>query len=125
MSNITQARKTLVSRVLHRGGDASPTMRRAGFDDAGITGPVGRLIDKVAKQAYNVTDDDIAAARLAGFSEDQIFEVVVCAAIGQSTRQYDTAHAALDEGAFRRERLCHLERGRLSRRPLARSCMTD
>jgi len=96
MSNITQARKTLVSRVLHGGGDASSTMRRAAFDDAGITGPVGRLVDKVAKQAYNVTDDDIAAVRLAGFSEDQIFEVVVCAAIGQSTRQYETALAALE-----------------------------
>jgi len=31
----------------------------------------------------------------AGFSEDQIFEVVVCAAIGQATRQRDAALAAL------------------------------
>jgi hypothetical protein len=29
-------------------------------------------------------------------SEDQIFEIAVCAAIGQATRQYDTALAALD-----------------------------
>jgi alkylhydroperoxidase family enzyme len=54
------------------------------------------LIDKVAKRAYTVTDADIAAAKAAEVSEDQIFELVICAAIGQATRQYDTALAALD-----------------------------
>jgi hypothetical protein len=37
-----------------------------------------------------------------GLSEDQIFEIVVCAAVGQATRQYDTAFAAL-EAATERE----------------------
>ena len=43
-----------------------------------------------------VTDEDIAAARASGLSEDQIFEIVVCAAIGQAKRQYDTALEALE-----------------------------
>lgn len=43
-----------------------------------------------------MTDEDIAAARAPGLSEDQIFEIVVCAAIGQAMRQYDTALAALE-----------------------------
>ncbi len=30
-----------------------------------------------------------------GLSEDQLFELVVCAAIGQAVRQYASAHAAL------------------------------
>ena len=29
--------------------------------------------------------------------EDQIFELIVCAAIGQATRQYEAALVALDE----------------------------
>ena len=33
--------------------------------------------------------------------EDQIFELVVCAAIGQATRQYDSALAALDAATRR------------------------
>jgi hypothetical protein len=33
--------------------------------------------------------------RTSGLSEDQIFEIVVCAAIGHAARQYDTALAAL------------------------------
>jgi alkylhydroperoxidase family enzyme len=60
---------------------------------------VKTLIDKVAKRAYQVTDDDIAAARSSGLSEDQIFELVVCAAVGQAARQYDAARAALVEAA--------------------------
>jgi hypothetical protein len=34
--------------------------------------------------------------RAAGHSEDEIFEIVLCAAIGQATRQYQAGLAALD-----------------------------
>lgn len=51
---------------------------------------------EVAEHPTNVTDEDFAAARASGLSEDQIFEMVVSAAIGQATRQYNTALAALD-----------------------------
>jgi alkylhydroperoxidase family enzyme len=54
------------------------------------------LVDKVARHAHEVTDRDIAAAMASGLSEDQVFEIVVCAAIGQATRQYDAALAALE-----------------------------
>jgi hypothetical protein len=95
MSNITRARKALVARILDGDGKASRAQRREAFDNAGLTEPLNTLIDKVAKHAYMVTDEDIATARDSGLSEDQIFEIVVCAAIGQSARQYDTALAAL------------------------------
>jgi alkylhydroperoxidase family enzyme len=54
------------------------------------------LIDKVVRHAYKVTDQDFAAVKSSSFSEDQIYELVVCAAIGQATRQYETALAALE-----------------------------
>ena len=95
MSDIRQARKALASRILEGDGKASPSERRAAFSNSGLAGPLGTLVDKVARHAYKVTDEDIAAARESGLSEDQIFEVVVCAAIGQATRQYDTALEAL------------------------------
>ena len=53
------------------------------------------MIEKVAYRAYSVADEDVAAGRAAGLSEDQIFEIVVCAAIGQADRQYTSALAAL------------------------------
>ena len=41
-----------------------------------------------------MTDEDVAAAK-AALSEDEMFELAVCAAIGQATRQLDNALAAL------------------------------
>jgi hypothetical protein len=96
MSDIREARKALVSRILEGDGKASPSERRAAFNNRGLAERVSALVDKVAMHADGVTDEDIAAARSAGLSEDQIFEIVVCAAIGQAARQYDAALAALE-----------------------------
>src|SRR5262249_27056479 len=97
MSDTTQAREALVARILEGDGRASRAQRRAAFDNAGLAEPLTTLIGKVARHAYKITEEDIAAARGSGLSEDQIFELVVCAAVGQATRQYDTALAALVE----------------------------
>jgi alkylhydroperoxidase family enzyme len=102
MSNIKRARNALTTRVLEGEGKASPADRRAAFNNSRLAEPLGTLVDKVARQAHRVTDEDIAATRKSGLSEDQVFEIVVCAAIGQATRQYDTALAAL-EAATRKE----------------------
>jgi hypothetical protein len=96
MADITETRKALVARILEGKGTAPPAQRRAAFENAGLAEPVGTLIDKVTRYAYKVTDADIAAARTSGLGEDEIFELVVCAAIGQARRQYDTARAALE-----------------------------
>src|SRR5687767_11409360 len=109
MSDITQTRKALLARILEGGGRTSHVQRRAAFNNAGLAEPLAMLIDKVAKRAYKVTDEDMAAARASGLSEDQIFELVVCAAIGQATRQYDTALAAL-EAVKEKERSEHAPR---------------
>jgi alkylhydroperoxidase/carboxymuconolactone decarboxylase family protein YurZ len=38
-----------------------------------------------------------------GLSEDEVFELVVCAAVGQAARQYESALAALAEAGADRE----------------------
>jgi hypothetical protein len=95
MSQIEPMRRALIARVLEGDGRASRAQRRAAFENAGLNEPLSTLIEKVAHHAYRVTDEDVAAVRSAGLSEDQIFELIVCAAIGQATRQYESAHAAL------------------------------
>ena len=95
MSGIQQARQALVQRILDGEGESSRDERRAAFDNARLEEPVRTLVAKVARDSDQVTDGDIAAARRAGLTEDQIFEIVVCAAIGEATRQYDAALAAL------------------------------
>lgn len=89
-------RAAAVANVLEGAGKASREERRAAFDNRGVSAAGQALIDKVARHAYRVTDEDIAAAKTAGLTEDQIFELCVCAAMGQATRQYDAAIAALD-----------------------------
>ena len=96
MSDIRQARKALARRILEGAGKVSPSERRAAFQNSGLAKPLAALVDKVARHAYRVTDEDITGAKLSGLTEDQVFEIVVCAAIGQATRQCDTALAALE-----------------------------
>ena len=103
MSDIRQARKALVARILDGRGDASPDQRRAAFSNGRLPEPVSRLVEKVAKHAYKVTNEDLEAVRIAGFTEDQIFELVVCTAIGVATRQYEAALAAVEAAAGRTE----------------------
>lgn len=97
MSNTLEARKALIARILEGPGYASHNQRRAAFDNAGLEEPLNTLIAKIAQRPREVTDEDIAITRAAGFSEDQIFELVICGAVGQATRQHDSALAALKD----------------------------
>jgi hypothetical protein len=85
----------LQDRILNGEGRASAEQRARAFGNAGLSAPLDGLIGKVATRPTQVTDADFAAARAAGFTEDELFELVVCAAVGQSARLYDAGLAAL------------------------------
>ena len=87
----------LVNRILKGPGHAAADQRAHAFDNSELPEPLRRLLDKVANRSAEVTDADFAAAMEAGFTEDQLFELVICAAVGQSTRQYEAGLAALAE----------------------------
>jgi hypothetical protein len=93
------AHKAVVTRILEGDGRASHAQRRAAFDNdkAELAEPLSTLINKVARQPTQITDQDVAVVKASGLSEDQIFELVVCAAVGQATRQYETVLEALTE----------------------------
>ena len=101
MSDITSLHTSLVARVLEGEGQASPEIRRAAFNNEGLAEPMGTFVEKVAHNARRVTDADIGTLRKAGLSEDQIYEIVICAAIGQASRQYHSALAALSAATGR------------------------
>ncbi|HVH89387.1 MAG TPA: hypothetical protein VM912_21910 [Terriglobales bacterium] len=103
MSNFAQARIALIMRILEGDGKVSRTQRRNAFDNTDLVEPLKMLIHKVATHACKVTDEDIIAVRAFGLSEDEIFEIIVCAAIGQASRQYDTAFAALNAVTEKRQ----------------------
>jgi alkylhydroperoxidase family enzyme len=89
------AYRALEDRILKGEGRASPERRARAFGNAGLRQPLDGLLGKVATRPTQVTDADFAAARAAGFSEDELFELVICAAVGQSARLYDAGLAAL------------------------------
>jgi hypothetical protein len=97
MSSIRLLREELVTSILEGEGHVEKAQRRAAFDNAEILPePLRTLVDKVARNAHAVHDGDIVAARASGLSEDELFELVVCAAVGEATRQDTSARAALE-----------------------------
>lgn len=94
--SVEELRKVTIERALAGPGKAAPEQRRAAFDNQVLPPVMGALIDKVTKNAYKVTDEDVAAAKAAGITEDEIFELAVCTSLGQATRQLEAALAALD-----------------------------
>jgi alkylhydroperoxidase family enzyme len=52
-------------------------------------------VDTVARHAWKVTDADVTALKQAGFSEDAIFEITVCAALGAATGRLRQAYNAM------------------------------
>jgi alkylhydroperoxidase family enzyme len=93
------AHEALVDRILNGKGAAPAELRGSAFRYDGLPTALDGLIGKVVARPTEVTDADFAAAEAAGYSEDQLFELVVCAAVGQSARLYNAGLAALREAA--------------------------
>jgi hypothetical protein len=91
------AQQALVDRVLHGEGRSSAQQRAQAFSNADVPPPLRALIDKVATRPVRLTEADFADAKAAGFTEDQLFELVIAAAVGQSARLYQAGLAALAE----------------------------
>lgn len=91
------AHRALVDRILHGEGRASAEHRAHAFADDGLPSPMDTLIGRVVARPVQVTEADFAAAKASGFSEDELFELVICAAVGQSSRLYAAGLAALAE----------------------------
>lgn len=89
------AHRALVDRILNAEGRASPEQRARAFSNDGLPPPLHTLIGKVATRPAQVTDADFAAATASGCTEDVLFELVICAAVGQSARLYEAGLAAL------------------------------
>ena len=93
--------------ALLRSPDGQPGLRRAAAARAAELGG-GALasadalpaelepwIQRVAREAWEATDDDVARLRSAGYSEDAIFEVTVAAAVGAAVARYQAGMRAL------------------------------
>ncbi|MGW6194518.1 hypothetical protein ACWF0M_00085 [Kribbella sp. NPDC055110] len=88
------AHRALVARILTGDGRASAEQRSCAFNDEGLAPPLSTLISKVTRTPVRINAADLAVA---GCTEDEVFELVICAAVGHSTRLYEAGLAALAE----------------------------
>jgi len=93
----------LVEAVLAGTGQTTADLRRAvlaraaqpGRTADGLPAPLEGYVDTVARHAYRVTDDDVAALQRQGHSDDALFEVTVAAAVGAALARLERGLAAL------------------------------
>ena len=60
-----------------------------------VSGPLGSYVRKVAEHAYQITDEDIASLHAANYTDDEIFEATVSAALGAGLFRLDCVLRAL------------------------------
>ena len=89
-------RDRVFESVLHGAGDSDPALRTAAADRSGIPADLQALVDKIHQHAHKVSDDDIARVQTK-YGDDQMFEIIVSAALGASRKRLLAGLAALDE----------------------------
>jgi len=100
----------LRTAVLQGRGVTLPALRQAAASRAAALGgyhlsardavpeALAAYVDTVARHAYRVTDEQVAALLAAGYDEDAVFEVTVSTALGAGLARIERGLAAL-EGA--------------------------
>jgi alkylhydroperoxidase family enzyme len=77
-------------------GETEPALRHAAADGKGVPADLQSLVDKIHRHAYRVTDEDLARLRTS-YSDDQLFDIVVSAALGASRQRLFAGLAALEK----------------------------
>jgi alkylhydroperoxidase family enzyme len=89
-------RDRILSRVFQGAGETESAIRMAAADGTGVPADLESLVEKIHRHAYMVTDEDVARVQ-AKYGDDQMFEIVVSAALGASRNRLLVGLEALDE----------------------------
>lgn len=90
----------LRERVTEGPGRLPSSVRRAAVDGGPVPPEAQAYTDKVRRHAYKVVDEDVAELEGAGWSEDQIFEITIAAAVGQGLSRLERARALMKEAGL-------------------------
>jgi alkylhydroperoxidase family enzyme len=89
-------RDAVLRSVLDGPGETDPSLRYAAAEGVGVPDDLRALVEKVHQHAYRVTDEEIAALQ-AKYGDDQLFEIIVSAALGASRQRLMAGLRALEE----------------------------
>jgi alkylhydroperoxidase family enzyme len=81
--------------VTTRYDDLIADLREAAQPDRPAPPEFDQYLEKVRREAYKVTDADVRALKDAGFSDDEIFEQTVSAAVAAGLHRLDRGLACL------------------------------
>ena len=84
-----------VGSVRTRYDDLIAELRTASQPDRPAPPAMRQYLDKVRRHAYRVTDGDVERLKAAGFSEDDIFEHTVAAAVAAGLERLDAGVSVL------------------------------
>ena len=89
----SELRRAVLARAARLGG-----RRDSGEGDTrdGVPAHLAGYVDKVALHAYKVTDEDLAALKRGGNSDDVLFEATVSAALGAALGRLERGLRALE-----------------------------
>jgi hypothetical protein len=93
----------LRAAVLDGPGHAERSLRAAAAGRGDLPEPLRAYVDKVHRQAFAITDGDLAALKAAGYSEDQIFELTASAAVGAGLERLAAGLAAIAASGRKKE----------------------
>lgn len=96
-SRYPQLHRKLRRAVLELPACLHATLRRAAYDGTDATEPLRELVETLRRHAYRLQDSDIERVRRAGYSDDQIFEITIAAALGAGDRRLHAGLSALNE----------------------------
>jgi hypothetical protein len=89
-------RDVVLHSVLEGPGETRPALRKSVAEATFVPKDLKALVDKIHRHAYKVTDEDIAKPQ-AKYGDDQMFEIVVSAALGASQIRLMAGLEALDQ----------------------------
>jgi hypothetical protein len=98
MSNDPHAalRDRVFAQVFAGPGTTESVLRQAAAEGNGLPAELQPLVDKIHRHAHRVTDEDVA--RLGAiYDDDQLFELIVSAALGAARERLLNGLKALEE----------------------------
>jgi hypothetical protein len=90
-------RQAVTARAAEAGG-GMPVPGAAPGVPEDIPPELAPLLDKIARHAHQVTEDDLDTLRRAGYSEDALFEITVSGALGAGQSRLERGLTALRGG---------------------------
>ncbi|HEX3128262.1 MAG TPA: hypothetical protein VH394_13105 [Thermoanaerobaculia bacterium] len=90
----------LRASVLEGPGELEPRVRQAIAEERAVGAAAPVLLpylEKVAYQAWTITDEDVEALKKAGLSDDRIYEATVAAAVGAGLKRLRIGLSVLEK----------------------------